>query len=246
MLPSLLTVTSSCARYRTMQDRGEVWPSATTPAALLPDFGSLAEGLLSGRLVATDFGWRPVETLVPGDMVLTFDRGMRRLESVLAAPVGPDPRTGSMARALHVPKDAIGNRHAITLLPSQLVLLDCPYAEANFGDSFMLVAAAYLEGYKGIRRSRLAPGVQSYMLAFAREEIIHADGSALLSCHATTRRTQLTNPIAYPRLTSAQATDFRHWVQTQAVGADQMPRMAQVDGVFRAALQGQVGRNLLH
>lgn len=246
MLPSLLTVTSSCARYRTMQDRGDVWPSVTTPTSLLPDFGSLAEGLLSGRLIATDFGWRPVETLAPGDMVLTFDHGMRRLESVRAAPVGPDPRTGSMARALHVPKDAIGNRRAITLLPSQLVLLDCPYAEAHFGDPFMLVPAAYLEGYKGIKRSRLAPGVKSYMLAFACEEIIHADGSALLSCHATERSAQLAQPIAYPRLTSAQAQAFQHWVQAQAVGTGYMPRIAPVDGAFRAAGQGQVERTLLH
>jgi len=215
MLPSLLTVTSSGARYRTFHDRSNVWPSAQTPGALLPDFGSIVEGLLPGRMIATETGWRPVETLVAGDMVLTFDHGMRRLESVLTNPVGPDPRTGGKARALHVPRDAIGNRRAMTLLPSQLVLLDCPYAQIYFGAQFMLVHAACLEGYKGISRIGLKQGVQSYMLAFAREEIIHADGSALLSCHATDRAPRAPRHRTYPRLTAEQARAFQHWVKVQ-------------------------------
>lgn len=213
MLPSLLTVTSSCAQYRTMQDRGNVWPGPETPGALLPDFGSLAEGLLPGRRVATDTGWRGVETLAPGDMVLTFDHGMRQVQNILATPVGPDPRTGHMARALHVPKGAIGNRRDITLLPGQLVLLECDYAEAHFGNPFMLVPAAYLDGYKGITRTRLAPAVTSYMLAFNCEEIVHADGSALLSCHAADRSARPARPHAYPRLSAAQAPAFRDWAR---------------------------------
>lgn len=230
MLTSLLTVTSSCAQYRTIQDRGDVWPGARAPGALLPDHGSLAEGLLPGRRVATDTGWRAVETLAPGDMVLTFDHGMRRVDKILATPVGPDPRTGHMARALHVPKAAIGNRRDITLLPGQLVLLDCDYAETHFGDPFMLVPAAYLDGYKGIRRVALAPGETSYMLAFAREEIIHADGSALLACHATGRSARPMPPQAYPRLTSTQAQAFRHWVRARDGMAFGAPRARPLEG----------------
>lgn len=220
MLPSLHTVTSSCARYRTIQDRSDVWPGAMTPGALLPDFGGLAEGLLPGRLIATQKGWRKVETLVPGDMVLTFDHGMRPLRTVLATPIEPDPRGTGMARALHVPKGAIGNRRAITLLPSQLVLLDCAYAEARFGDPFMLVPAACLEGYKGIARIRLASGLKSYMLAFSCAEIVHADGSALLSCHAAERTARCAQPKGYPVLSPGQTQEFKHWVRMHAESGD--------------------------
>ena len=118
----------------------------------------------------------------------------------LPQPVRPGPETGSMAAASRAQGSSSAKSRAITLLPSQLVLLDCPYAEAHFGDPFMLVAAAHLEGYKGIRRSLLAPGVQSYMLAFARERD-HPCGwlcLAVMPCDGTAKATDQSHRLPAP------------------------------------------------
>lgn len=208
MLTSIHSVPGSRARFCTIHDRGNVWPDAMTSDHILPAFGPLSEGLLAGRLVATDTGWRAVETLAPGDMVLTFDHGMRKLVANTLATVSADPRYGTPWGML-VPAGALGNRRAITLLPSQLVLLDCDYAAARFGDPFILAPAGLLEGYKGITRTDLASGHSSHMLAFEDEEIVHADGSALLLCYAHRRQNRHMHPQTHPRITSAEAEAFR-------------------------------------
>ena len=216
MFTSLQSVTSSRAQYCTIHDRGDVWPGATASEHGLHDFGRLAEGLLPGRLIATDSGWRPVETLQAGTMVLTFDHGMRRLERISTTTVGQSPHGAAAQHVIHVPKAAIGNRRDIDLLPDQLVLLDCAFGEARFGDPFILVPAGLLDGYKGIECHRVTPVMSSYMLGFAAEEIVHTDGSALLSCFSVARSAQVSQPCRYPRVTPAQAAHFRNWVRTQS------------------------------
>ncbi|MBN2761396.1 MAG: Hint domain-containing protein [Rhodobacteraceae bacterium] len=205
MFLSLQPVSSSSARFCTIQDRSDVWPVATSSDTALPDFGALAEGLMTGTLVATERGWRAVETLRPSESVLTFDNGMRKLASCASAPINRDPRSGNAAWGLMVPTGALGNRSAMTLLPSQLVLLGCDYAQRHFGTPCVLVPAALLEGFKGIARCGLGVAPRSYMLAFADAEVVHANGSALVACHATSK----TATPNYPCVTWAKATAFR-------------------------------------
>lgn len=205
MFHSLNTVTSYSARYCTFQDRGSVWPSAPRPDSILPDFGALSAGLLTGSMVATNTGWRAVETLQPGDAVLTFEHGLRKLVSRSANPINRDPRSGDAGWGLAVPKGALGNRSAMTLLPSQLVLLECDYGLRHFGDPFILAPAGLLAGYKGIARTPLPDDMQSHILAFEDAEVIHSNGSALLACFATRRTAQR----GYPSVTWADAAAFR-------------------------------------
>lgn len=214
MFTSLNPVHGSRARFCTPHDRGDIWLATACSDYALPDFGSLAEGLLDGRQVATDTGWRGVETLKPGDMVLTFDNGMQKLVDCVAQPVSADPRLGGAAWCVSVPRGAIGNRRDITLLPSQLVLLECDYAAARFGDPFILVQAASLEGYRGITRDLLPVMVQSHMLSFSSEQIIHTDGSALLWCHGARNALHTTAPLPYRRLTKTQVDAFLMWIRT--------------------------------
>ncbi len=205
MFLSLQTVPSFSARFCTIHDRSDVWPMATSSDTALPDFGALAEGLMKGTLVATESGWRAVETLRPGESVLTFDNGMRKLVSCSSAPINRDPRTGNAAWGLTVPQGALGNRAAMTLLPSQLVLLDCEFGQSQYGEPWVLVPAALLEGYKGIFRSDLGETPRSYMLAFENAEIVHTNGSALLACYASCKSATPT----YPCVTWAKADAFR-------------------------------------
>jgi hypothetical protein len=215
MFTSLNPVSCARARFCTPHDRGDIWFTITSSEHALPEYGSLAEGLLDGRQVATDSGWRAVETLKPGDMVLTFDNGMQKLVDRISAPVAPDPRTSSLSmRCVSVPRGAIGNRRDITLLPSQLVLLECDYAAARFGDPFILVQAGALVGYRGITRGLLPTKMKSHMLAFKEEQIIHTDGSALLWCHATQHPTRTGARLPYRRLTNIQVDAFLSWIKT--------------------------------
>lgn len=214
MFTSLQAVTSARAGFCTIHDRGDAWPTAISPDQILPDFGTLAEGLLAGRRVATPTGWRAVETLEPGDMVLTFDNGMQRLAGCIANRVGVNPRTGCTNWGLSIPKGVLGNRRAMTVLPTQTVLMDCAYGDAHYGDPFVLVPAGLLDGYKGICRVPLSSAIQSYMLAFDNEEIVHTDGSALLACH-TGAHGAGGQGLPYPRLTWAEAAAFRASLQGQ-------------------------------
>lgn len=223
MLTSLHPVIGSRATVRTCFERGNVWPMATSSDDLLPDFGALNEGLLTGRLVATDTGWRAVETLRAGDMVLTFDQGMQPLVDCSPAPLQHDPRGAEMDWGVFVPKGAIGNRRAITLLPSQLVLLDCAYAENRYGDPFILAPAALLVGYKNIARVQLSMDLLCYRLTFADEQVVHTDGSALLVCHIAPQAHRPGRHADYPRVTRAEAHAFQASLNAPVVGSAPWP-----------------------
>ena len=50
-----------------------------------PYGAGLAEGIVAGTRIATEDGWRRVETISPGERVLTFDHGPRRVQQILRA-----------------------------------------------------------------------------------------------------------------------------------------------------------------
>ena len=46
---------------------------------------ALSHGLMAGTRVASNLGWRAIEALAVGDMVLTFDHGMQAITEVRRA-----------------------------------------------------------------------------------------------------------------------------------------------------------------
>ena len=82
-----------------------------------------SNGLTEGTLIATAMGWRPVEAIAPGDLVLTFDRGLQPVRDVKRAIawLTPGPLPHAMC-PLSVPPGALGNAEAMTLLPEQAVM----------------------------------------------------------------------------------------------------------------------------
>ena len=85
----------------------------------------LADGLVAGTLVATLKGWRPVETINVGDLVLTFDRGLMPVRSITKG-VHWD-RPSSCPRPLLpllVPKGVLGNNAVMTVLPEQSLMIE--------------------------------------------------------------------------------------------------------------------------
>jgi len=142
-------------------------------------------GFAAGALVATHLGWRPVEALTVGDYVLTFDNGMQPVAAVtrgaywLAPGDCPDHLL-----PICVPAGVLGNDRPMTLLPEQSVMVESDAAEELLGDPFALISAEGLLGFRGIDRMLPWQAFDVVTLHFAQDQVIYADGGALVYCPA--------------------------------------------------------------
>lgn len=137
-------------------------------------------GLVAGTRIATSSGWRSVEAVAVGDLILTFDNGLQPVVAVTRTPVRQRQFTHTAALPVLVPAGAIGNTAPMTLLPEQGVMVESDVAEALFGDPFAVVKARDLVGLRGIERSGPMPVDEVITLHFANDEVLHADGGALV------------------------------------------------------------------
>ena len=128
-------------------------PKRTSETTRACDSGAVgaSSGLLVGARVATAMGWRPVEALEVGDLVLTFDAGLQPLTQISSKPVWSGEFSAPKRFwPLHVPAGALGNRCALTLLPNQFVMIESDAGEELFGDPFSLIKSEALNGLNGI------------------------------------------------------------------------------------------------
>jgi len=143
-------------------------------------------GFTAGTRLATELGWRAVEAITVGDKVVTFDNGLQTVTAVTRAIhfAAADDMPG-FAVPIHVPIGAIGNDEPMVLLPEQIVMVESDAAEALTGDPFALLPAKVLEGFRGIDRIRGLRPVESLTLHFENDEVVFADGGALMLAPAT-------------------------------------------------------------
>ncbi|MGB3243495.1 MAG: Hint domain-containing protein, partial [Sulfitobacter sp.] len=144
-------------------------------------------GLMAGTRVASNLGWRSIEALTVGDSVLTFDNGMQVVSEIRRMTFWTDaPDTAPAMWPVIVPAGALGNRNELTLLADQGVLVECDAADELYGDPFAVIPAHTLDGIRGITRA--APDAQIELIAiyFEAEQVIYAEGGALIHCPATT------------------------------------------------------------
>lgn len=180
------------------------------------------DGLLTGTLVATDEGWRPVDGIAPGDMVLTFDNGMQRVTRCHQFEVLRVTIPAHKAFTMFIPANALGNRKDMILMPRQEVIVECDKAEMDYGEPFVLIQSLFLDGYHGIRKVEIARDLSIHMLTFENEQIIHTNGATLAICRAEADFSpqDATNRIggaaSYSRLTSAQVKQVAHWLKQEA------------------------------
>lgn len=164
----------------------ESWGSQMTQTALAYSDGLLNEagfGIAAGTRVATAIGWRPVEAIIAGDQVLTFDNGLQTVIEVRRQILFADASIIPMACwPLLVPAGALGNRVAMQILAGQDVLIESDIAEQVYGDPFALIPAAALDGYRGICRTAPATRVEVVTLHFTQGQIVYANIGALFMC----------------------------------------------------------------
>lgn len=126
---------------------------------------------VAGTMIATPDGPRAVETLKPGDLVLTLDDGP---QPVLYASHESFHANGCCA-PVRICKGALGNARDLYVSQQHRMLIDDWRAELYFGQDEVLVAAKHLVNGDTIY---VQPGgkVDYVHLLFARHQIIWAEG----------------------------------------------------------------------
>ncbi len=135
-----------------------------------------------GTGILTETGERAVETLRPGDRVVTRDHGLQPLRWIGRRSVAG---TGRFAPIEIAPEVLSGARRPLLVSPQHRVLFGGFRAELLFGAGEMLVAARHLLGTAGVRE-RACHRVSYIHLMFDRHEVIYAEGAATESLHAGT------------------------------------------------------------
>ena len=133
-----------------------------------------------GTRILTPRGLRPVETLRPGDMVVTRDHGPQPLRWTGQRRV---PGTGRFAPVLVDPRVLTGAEAPLLVSPQHRVLFTGFHAQLLFGEDEVLAAAGHLLDGRAVRRAP-CPEVTYAHVMFDRHEVIYAEGAATESFHA--------------------------------------------------------------
>ena len=163
-----------------------VFPDGLPPPDTNLTFGSIVENdngtshsglgatvvcFAAGTLIETLNGPRAVDTLEPGDQVLTRDAGPQTLRWVGMTCV---PAVGDLAPIV-ISKGVLGNKEDLVLSPQHAVLLNDWRAELYFGEDEVLVRAVDLLGQSGV--SRREGGVVTYChILFDSHQLVSASG----------------------------------------------------------------------
>ncbi|MEP2530872.1 Hint domain-containing protein [Shimia sp.] len=142
-------------------------------------------GLIQGTQVGTRDGWVPVETLVPGAEVLTFDAGFQTMTSLIRD-VAWDadrlcPRT---LWPLNVPAGTLENRDDLLVMPHQGVLIECEDVSDPWGDPYAIVPGAALDVLAGVERQELCGEVEVFLPVFEEDQVVFANHGLLLFCQS--------------------------------------------------------------
>lgn len=156
-------------------------------------------GMVSGTKVATRNGWRPVERLAPGDLVLTFDNGLQPLVHVGRYSLMANPLVHSVEDwPLFVPEGALGNLAPLILTPGQVILIESDLADRMFADPFVAVPALCLDGIAGIERVRPDDRIAVTSLHFEEDQAVFGAGGAMFVCEGNGNLLSAGVAEAYP------------------------------------------------
>ncbi len=166
-------------------------------------------GLTQAAVVATPEGWCPVERLVAGTLVLTFDAGLKPLRGVqrrqMWAQKGPSPE---LTWPLDVPRGVLGNRSPVLLPPDLNLLVESDLAEQLYGDPFVLIPIKALDGMLGIERKRPDGPLEVVNPIFDTDQVVFANGATLVHCPAVPGQTDAAYNLLRGKAARDVAQDF--------------------------------------
>ncbi|MBY6050033.1 Hint domain-containing protein [Vannielia litorea] len=147
------------------------------------DARGAGHGIVAGTLVATSMGWRPVEALMLGDEVMTFDGGMQRITGLSRARLWNGEAECPRAMwPIRVPAGLVGNRRDLVLMPEETVVIESDAAEDMYDDPFALIPAMALIDMPGVERVCPATEIEVVSISFDEDQVIFVEGSALIFC----------------------------------------------------------------
>lgn len=160
-------------------------PDWSAPTRDVDDGGLITgqSGFVTGTHVASNLGWRSVESLSVGDSVLTFDHGMQPIRSIQRDIVF---RRGSLLprsqRPVLLPEGALHNRREMWLMPDQGMMVESDTAGEVLGDPFVMVPARALIGFRGIRAAKPQDELTVVTLAFDADQAVYVEGGLIALC----------------------------------------------------------------
>lgn len=155
-----------------------------------------------GTLIDTARGPRPVETLRPGDLILTRDHGPQPLRWLCRTHLPPDRLARDPhLRPVRIRRDAFGPgcpARDMAVSPQHRLLITGWRAELFFGSDEILVAAKALLNDISVRLDPGAGPVGYFHLLLDRHEVVTADGLLTESLHAgQIDKAELTGPARH-------------------------------------------------
>lgn len=133
-----------------------------------------------GTRILTQHGERAVETLTPGDMVVTRDNGLQPVRWIGRSTVAGQGKAAPISLAASVMD---GAQRDLLVSPQHRILFAGYKAELLFGTSEVLVAAKHLVDGVDVRISECRAVTYLHVM-LDRHEVIYAEGAATESFHA--------------------------------------------------------------
>ncbi|MCF1707732.1 Hint domain-containing protein [Tabrizicola sp. J26] len=157
-------------------------------------------GLVSGTLIETAQGWVRVEELRRGDLVHSFDGGLREVVALDRDWLAP-----GKVELVHLAGGVMGNCADVALMPGQALLIDCWDEPDVDGAVVALVPAAAMIGLSGTSLAQTRGATEVVIPVFAEEEVVHAQGGLLLHCPGVGSRTRHSEAGFFTRLSRERA-----------------------------------------
>lgn len=170
--------------------------SDNSDSFLHADAGATVVCFATGTMIETAHGARAVETLTPGDLVLTRDHGLQPLSWMGQTQV---PARGDLAPVV-ISKGVLGNTRDLVVSPQHAVLLNDWRAEMFFGQEEVLVRAYDLLGHDGVYRK--PGGMVTYChLLFDAHHLVRSEGAWTESLYPGDMTLQSVNHAARDEIT---------------------------------------------
>ncbi len=133
----------------------------------------VSSGFEAGTLIDTAIGPRPIESLKPGDLVHTIERGLQPVRTVVSREV---PAVGGFA-PIHLRAPYFGLQQDMTVSPGHRVLIAGADAEYLFGADAVLVEARHLAKMASVPRQRGGETVRYVQLVMDCHDCISVAGT---------------------------------------------------------------------
>lgn len=175
--------------------------------------GGATSGLIEGTEVATETGWRAIDGVMPGDLILTVENGLQKVRDVARKVLwsGFEDCPEDLW-PIYVPAGCIGNRRELVLAPQQGVMVENSGPVTPGLDQYTLIPALALDVLDEVERVEPYGTIELIQPVFERDHMVFADHGALLHCSPfwDTARARLCDQPApnYPMLSLEEAQEL--------------------------------------